>query len=453
MIYEPHKYQQHATQHLLNNKYAALFMEMGLGKTVAALTAVDTLLYETYEATRVLVIAPKFVALNVWPAELEKWEHLTHLSYSIVTGDPGQRVRALKVKADIHIINRENVAWLVQYYQSGWPFDTVIIDELSSFKSAQAQRFKSLRIVRPFIKRVIGLTGTPSPNGLADLWPQIYLLDQGERLGKTLTGFREAYLTPAGHNGYQVYNYKTRPGSEKEIYDRIGDICISMKSKDYLELPGRVEHDINIKLDPATQKKYDDFEREAVLEIEDITAFNAAALTTKLLQFSNGAIYDADRRVHIQHDMKLDALGEIIEAAQGQQVLIFYNYIHDKERIRDRYGARELKTSKDIEDWNKGTVGLMVCHPASAGHGLNLQAGGHIIVWYGLTWSLELYQQANARLDRQGQQRPVMIYKLICSKTMDQDVSRAISRKADGQAALMEAVKAKIDFYRKKIVI
>jgi len=428
-------------------------MEMGLGKTVAALTAVDTLLYETYEATRVLVIAPKFVALNVWPAELEKWEHLTHLSYSIVTGDPGQRVRALKVKADIHIINRENVAWLVQYYQSAWPFDTVIIDELSSFKSAQAQRFKSLRIVRPMIKRVIGLTGTPSPNGLADLWPQIYLLDQGQRLGQTLTAFREAYLTPGQTNGYQVYNYKPRKGAEKEIYDRIGDICISMKSADYLQLPGRIEHEIIIKLDPDVQKKYDDFEREAVLEIEDITAFNAAALTTKLLQFSNGAIYDADRRVHIQHDMKLDALGEIIEAAQGQQVLIFYNYIHDKDRIRERYGARELKDGRDINAWNTGTAGLMVCHPASAGHGLNLQAGGHIIVWYGLTWSLELYQQANARLDRQGQQRPVMVYKLICSKTMDQDVSRAIGRKADGQAALMEAVKAKIDFYRKKSLI
>lgn len=458
MIYEPHNYQRHATEHVINNPYSGLFLEMGLGKTVATLTAISQLMYEDLEVARVLVIAPKFVSLNVWPAELAKWDHLKHLTFSVVTGDPGQRIKALKARADITIINRENVTWLVQYYKTAFPFDMVVIDELSSFKSAEAQRFKSLRIVRPLIKRVVGLTGTPSPNGLPDLWPQIYLLDQGARLGKTLTAFREAFLTPDKQNGYHVLKYKARKGAEQEVYDRIGDICISMKSEDFLTLPGMFEHDYTIVLDKETQDKYDKFEASSVLQLiesgEEITALSAAALTTKLLQCSNGAVYDESREVHKIHDVKLDALGEIIEGAGGQQVLIFYNFIHDKERILERYpGARELKKNKDIDDWNEGKVGLMICHPASAGHGLNLQAGGNIIVWFGLTWSLELYQQANARLYRQGQTRPVMVYRLICQRTMDGDVSRTIAGKADGQRALMDAVKAKIDSYKKKALI
>lgn len=456
MKYNPHPYQQHATDHIINRKAAGLFLEMGLGKTVSTLTAIDTLMYEDFEISKVLVIAPKFVALNVWTTEADKWDHLKHLKLSVITGNPSQRVAALKRKADIYVINRENVVWLVNHYQTAFPFDTVVIDELSSFKSPQAQRFKSLRIVRPLIKRVIALTGTPAPNGLPDLWSQLYLLDQGERLGKTLTAFREAFLVPDKHNGHQVYSWKARKGSEQDIYNRIGDICISMKSADYLQLPERIEHEVIIRFDEETQGKYDQFERNQVLAMltgEEITALNAAALTNKLLQFSNGALYDEQRNVHPVHDVKLEALEEILEQAAGQQVLIFYNYIHDKDRILKRFKARELKTTKDIQDWNNKKVGVMICHPASAGHGLNLQAGGNIIVWFGLTWSLELYEQANARLHRQGQDMPVMVYKLICAETMDQEVAAAISRKADGQNALMQAVKAKIDFYRKKAVI
>lgn len=448
MEYRPHSYQIHATRHIIENKACGLFLDMGLGKTAATLTALDQLIYEDLEVSRPLVVAPKFVALNVWPAEVKKWDHLKHLTISVITGDPRQRVAALKAKADIYVINRENVTWLVNYYQSGWPFDMLVLDELSSFKSAQAQRFKSLRIVRPRIKRVVGLTGTPAPNGLPDLWPQVYLLDQGDRLGKTLTAFREAYLTPDKRSGPQIHSYKVRKGSEKQIYDRIGDICISMKAEDYLALPEKIENDYVIHLDPDLQAKYDRFEADQVTAIADteITAFNAAALVNKLLQFSNGALYDQDRDVHEVHSLKLDALEELLEQAQGQPVLVFYGYIHDRQRILKRFpGTRELKTTKDIEDWNGGKVPVMIAHPASAGHGLNLQAGGSIIIWYGLTWSLELYQQANARLHRQGQTRPVMIYRLICSKTMDTDVARVLARKAAGQAGLMEAVKARIN--------
>ena len=382
MQYLPHKYQDHATDHIVANKYSGLFLEMGLGKTVATLTAISRLIYEDLEVGKVLVIAPKTVALNVWPEEVKKWTHLSHLRLEVVKGDPAQRVACLKRKADIYVIGRDNVAWIVKHYMTAFPFDMVVIDELSSFKDNQSQRFRSLRIVRPLIKRVVGLTGTPAPNGLQDLWPQIYLLDQGERLGKTIGAFREAYLSA------------------------------------------------------------------------DISALNAAALTTKLLQFSNGALYDENRAVHLEHDQKLDALSDIIEEAGDQPVLVFYSYIHDKQRILERFKhARELKTSEDIKAWNSKKVRLMIAHPASAGHGLNLQAGGNIIVWFGLTWSLELYQQANARLDRQGQTKPVMIYKLICAGTMDEEVSAAIDRKADGQSALMAAVKAKIEFYRKKVLI
>lgn len=450
MNYNAHPYQDHATQHIIDNLASGLFMEMGLGKTVATLTATDKLMYEDFAVNKVLVIAPKFVALNVWKQEAQKWDHLKHLTFSIITGDVGQRSRALKAKADIYVINRENVTWLVNFYKTAFPFDMLVIDELSSFKSSQAQRFRSLRIVRPLVKRVVGLTGTPAPNGLVDLWPQVYLLDQGQRLGKTVTGFREAYLTPDKTNGNQVYSYRVRKGAEKEIYDRIGDICISMKSSDYLQLPEKIEHEVVIQLDPVTQAKYDQFEKDQVTEVlsTEITAFNAAALTTKLLQFANGAVYDSEKEVHEIHYTKLEALAELIEQANGQPVLIFYSYQHDENRIAKAFpGARKLKGPKDIQDWNDGKIEIMYAHPASAGHGLNLQAGGNIIIWYGLTWSLELYLQANARLHRQGQTRPVVIYKLICSKTMDQDVSRALAKKTDSQAALMEAVKARIKKY------
>lgn len=453
MKYLPHNYQAHATQHIIDHPAAGLFLEMGLGKTVSTLTAIDRLIYEDLSVDRVLVIAPKFVQLHVWKAEIEKWDHLRHLRLSIVTGDPAQRTRALKAKADIYIINRENVTWLVNHYQTAFPFDMVVIDELSSFKDPGSQRFKSLRIVRPRVKRMVGLTGTPAPNGLPDLWSQLYLLDQGERLGKTLTAYREAYLTPDKTNGAQVYSYRVRKGSEQEIYNRIGDICISMKAEDYLQLPGRLEHEIPIIFPADLQKKYDDFEKEQVLSIlgdEEITAVNAAVLTGKLLQFSSGAVYDENKQAHRLHDLKLDALEQILEEAGDKQVLIFFNFIHSFERIAARFkNVKKLKGAQGIDRWNAGKFGHMACHPASAGHGLNLQAGGHIIVWFDQVWSLEQYQQANARLDRQGQKELVIIYKLISHNTMDQEVTKIRERKADTQEGLMQAVRARIEKYKK----
>jgi len=456
MKYQPYNYQLFAEKHILNHKYSGLFLEMGLGKTVTTLTAIDKLIYERFEVEKVLIIAPKFVALNVWTTEAKKWDHLKHLTFSVVTGDPAQRIRALKMSVDICVINRENVSWLVQYYQSGFPFKMVVIDELSSFKNPQSQRFKALRIIRPLIKRVVGLTGTPIPNGLPDLWSQVYLLDQGQRLGKTLTAYREAFLTVDKRSRGQVFSYKVRPESEKEIYDRIGDICVSMKARDYLELPPRIEQDVIVELPADVQKKYDAFEREQVMLIaeSEITALSAAALINKLLQFSNGAVYDADKAVHHVHDVKLEALEEIIEQAGGQQVLICYNFQHDRNRILNRFkGARQIKTAKDIEDWNNGKAGIMVGHPASMGHGLNLQQGGHILVWFGPTYNSELYDQANARLDRQGQTKPVMIYRLLGQKTMDGEVLRVLLSKAEKQDGLMHAVRAKVEFYRKNAVV
>lgn len=456
MKYQPYNYQVFAGKHIVQNKFCGLFLEMGLGKTVVTLTAIDQLIYERFEVEKVLIIAPKFVALNVWTAEGKKWDHLNHLKFSIITGDPRQRVMALRMEADIYVINRENVSWLVQYYQSGFPFKMVVVDELSSFKNPQSQRFKALRIVRPLIKRLVGLTGTPIPNGLPDLWSQIYLMDQGERLGKTLTAYREAFLTVDKRSRGQVFSYKVRPESEQEIYDRIGDICISMKARDYLELPPRIDQDVIVQLPDDIQKQYDKFEREQIMQIADseITALSAAALITKLLQFSNGAIYDSDRKVQHIHDAKLEALEEIIEQAGGQQVLICYNFVHDLERILKRFpGARKLSSSKDMEDWNKGKAGIMAGHPASMGHGLNLQHGGHILVWFGPTYNSELYDQACARLDRQGQTKPVLIYRLLGRKTMDGDVLDVLLSKTEKQDGLMHAVRAKVDYYKKNVVI
>lgn len=455
MKYNPWPYQEFSTNHILQNLYSGLFLDMGLGKTISTLTAINQLMYEELEVNKVLVIAPKRVAENTWTAEKEKWDHVKHLKISTVLGSERQRKEALKMKADIYVINRENVAWLVGLYQSAFPFDMVVIDELSSFKSPKAIRFKTLRMVRPLVKRVVGLTGTPAPNGLIDLWPQMYLLDQGERLGKSITKFREIYFTPGRRNGHVVFDYRLNQGSEQAIYDKIGDICISMKSEDYLELPERINRTVEIHLSPATHVKYEEFEREQVLALEDldeISAVNAAALTNKLLQFSNGAIYDADKNWHEVHQEKLNALEEIVEAANGQPVLIFYSYKHDLERIVKKlklYKPRKLEGKQDIEDWNGKKIQVLLAHPASAGHGLNLQAGGNIIVWFGLTWSLELYQQANARLDRQGQDKPVIVHHLVVKDTMDEDVIIAIERKRSGQDALLSAVKARISKYRK----
>lgn len=456
MEYKPHGYQAHATEHIVKNPEAGLFMEMGLGKTVATLTAIDRLIYEDFEVDRVLIIAPLRVAEITWTDEIEKWDHLKHLKVVKILGKESARKAALLKKGDIYLINRENVPWLVSYLQGNWIFDMIVVDELSSFKSAKSARFRALRKVRPRSKRVVGLTGTPSPNGLIDLWSQVYLLDMGKRLGQSITNYRNVFFVPGKSNGHVVYNYRLRPESEKAIYDRIGDICISMKAKDYLELPERIDVVKKIEFTEETKKLYHQFERTEILKLAEeteISVANAAALTNKLLQFSNGAVYDENRKVWQLHDEKLDVLEELIEEAGDTPVLVFYSYKHDIDRIKNRLGksAVLLEDSSQISDWNKKKIKILLAHPASAGHGLNMQDGGNVIVWFGLPWSLELYQQAVARLHRQGQRQVVSNYMLVCKGTMDEDVYHALSNKSKGQESLMEAVKAKIAAYLENI--
>lgn len=453
-----HEYQLTSIDHIINNTHCALFLEMGLGKTVSTLTAIEQLMYQELDIASVLVVAPKRVAESVWDAEIEKWDHLKKLTVSKIAGNEKQRRSALQKKADIYTIGRDNIAWLCgQFGGSMVPFDMLVIDELSSFKSPKSVRFKSLRGVQPCFKRVVGLTGTPAPNGLIDLWSQLYLLDRGKRLGKFISHFREDYFRPGKRNGPIVYSYDILSDSEQRIHDKIGDICMSMKAKDYLNLPGRIDNIVKIKFPPDIQKMYDKFEKEQVLSIfgdrdegKEISAVNAAVLSNKLLQFANGAIYDENKKAHIVHDLKIDAIKEIIEDANGKPVLIAWTYQSDRDRLLEalkKYKPKELKTDKDIKDWNAGKIQVMMMHPASGGHGLNLQSGGHIIVWFGQTWSLELEQQFNARLDRQGQKEIVIINKLVACNTIDQDVIRSQERKSEKQDGLMEAVKAKIKKY------
>lgn len=451
-----HNYQTFAVQHIINHPGAGLLLDMGLGKTVSTLTAIKKLMDEYLEVNKVLIIAPKRVAESTWCDEIDKWEHLHGLTVSKIIGNQKQRKAALKATADIYTINRENVVWLVSHLQGYWPFDMVVIDELSSFKSSKSARFRALRLVRPKTNRVVGLTGTPAPNGLIDLWSQIYLLDMGERLGKTITGYRTKYFRPGRTNGQIVFDYKLNNGSEEAIYKQIGDICISMKAEDYLQLPERIDRTVDVHLSEKLTEQYLEFEKEQVLALEnedgDISAVNAAALSNKLLQFSNGAIYDSERNVHEIHSEKLEALEEIVEAANGQPVLVFYSFRHDVSRIMKKlksFHPKEIGGPEDIKAWNVGSLPLLLAHPASAGHGLNLQGGGHIIVWFGLPWSSELYQQANARLYRQGQNKPVIIHHLIAKGTMDEDVMKALANKIDKQDALMQAVKARIQKWRK----
>lgn len=449
-----HEYQKYAVQHIIDHPFCALLLEMGLGKSVSTLTAIKKLMDEYLEVNSVLVIAPKRVAESTWSDEINKWEHLKRLTVSKVLGSAKQRKAALKAKADIYVINRENVVWLVSYLQGHWPFDMVVIDELSSFKSSKAARFRALRLVRPKTNRVVGLTGTPGD--LMALWSQIYLLDMGARLERTITAYRTKYFRPGRTNGQIVFDYKLNNGSEEAIYKRIGDICISMKAEDYLQLPERIDRTVDVHLSEKLTKQYLEFEKEQVLALEnedgDISAVNAAALSNKLLQFSNGAIYDSERNVHEIHSEKLEALEEIVEAANGQPVLVFYSFRHDVSRIMRKlksFHPKEIGGPDDIKAWNDGRLPLLLAHPASAGHGLNLQGGGHIIVWFGLPWSSELYQQANARLYRQGQSKPVIIHHLIAKGTMDEDVMKALGNKIDKQEALMQAVKARIQKWRK----
>ena len=445
MKYKPHNYQQFATDFILNQSICCLMLDMGLGKTVITLTALWQLALDSFDVSRVLVIAPKRVAEDTWPKELAKWEHLSGLTSSLVLGSAAERKAALQRKAFLYIINRENVAWLVINHY--WDFDMVVIDELSSFKSNKAERFKAMKKVRPMVTRIVGLTGTPAPNTLLDLWPQMYLMDMGQRLGRFIGGFRDRFFLPDKRNREIIYSYKPREGAEDAIYALISDICISMKAADYLDMPERIDNRIEVSMSPKERKLYDDFQKDMVLSIgdEELDAANAAALSNKLLQMANGAVYGEDKKVIPIHDRKLDALEDLVEAANGKPLLVAYWYKHDLQRIKARFkNARCIDTAKDIDDWNAGKIPLALIHPASAGHGLNLQDGGCTIVWFGLTWSLELYQQLNARLWRQGQKHTVVIHHIVTKGTHDEDVMRALENKDTRQSALIEAVRARI---------
>lgn len=443
MRFEPHDYQKRAIQMAERQPKLGLFLDMGLGKTVITLTAIRDLVYDSFEVRKVLVIAPKRVAEDTWSREHMKWDHLAELRMSLVAGDRRQRVAALEEDADVYVIGRDNVKWLVEHLAPKWPFDMVVIDELSSFKNPKAVRFKMLRRVIVKSERVIGLTGTPSPNGLMDLWAEIYLLDQGERLGKTLGAYRERYFRPGARNGYTVYRWDPLPSSAGRIRAKLADLCVSMSAEDYLELPERMDNIIHVKLSALERELYRKMEREQLLQLdgEDVVALSAAAVMNKLLQIANGRVYTDEHTVVKVHEEKLDALEEIVDTTDGP-VLVFYSYQHDLEAILERLPeARTLTTQDDIADWNAGGVRILLAHPASVGYGLNLQDGGHVIVWYGLTWSLELYQQANARLHRQGQRMPVIIHHLVADGTVDEQVLKALEKKDTGQAELLAALK------------
>lgn len=450
MRYNAHDYQKYATKFILEHPVAAVFLEMGLGKSVITLTALFDLILDQFVIGKVLVIAPLRVARDTWPSEIQKWDHLKGLTYSVVVGTAAERKAALMRQADVYIINRENVDWLVN--KSGIPFrfDMIVIDELSSFKSYQAKRFKSLLKVRPFVKRIVGLTGTPSSNGLMDLWAEFRVLDLGKRLGRYITHYRNAFFTPDKRNAEIIFSYKPLPGAEEQIYKRIEDITISMKSCDYLKLPECVINEVPVIMSEKEQEVYDSFRDDMVAKIKDkeIDAVNAAVLSGKLLQMANGAVYDDEKNSLLIHDRKLDALEDLIEGANGKPVLVAYWYQHEAERIKSRFDVREIKTSKDITDWNNGDIPVAIIHPASAGHGLNLQTGGSTLIWLGLTWSLELYQQTNARLHRQGQTDTVIIHHIIAKGTIDENVMKALRQKEKTQNALIDAVKANLKVKR-----
>lgn len=465
MRFVPHEYQRYAVEQILRRPRCALFLDMGLGKTVCALTAVRELMYNRFEVSRVLVIAPLRVASVTWPAEIAKWDHLKDLRCVKILGSAQRRKLALRTVGDVYVINRENTQWLVNYcadYLGRWPFDMLIVDESSSFKNPKSKRFRALRKVAPIAKRIVHLTGTPTPNGLLDLWAQIFLLDQGERLGRTVTSYRDRFFD-AGRRSWAnpqvVYEYKPKPFAEREIYRLISDVAISMRAEDYIKMPDRVDNIIKIEMPAKLKKLYDEMAKKAVLEFEEleakkqVTAGSRAVLINKLLQIANGAVYtETGGDVAWVHDLKLELLEEIIEVNEDKPILVFYCYRHDRARILERFKnlqPAEINTAEDVERWNRGEVRLMIAHPASAGHGLNLQAGGNIIVWFGLTWNLEHYLQANARLYRQGQRETVIVHHLILEGTVDEDVMASLKHKRVDQDALIEAVKARIKKYRK----
>ena len=450
MKYKPHEYQSYATEFILSHPISAVFLEMGLGKSVITLSAIFDLCLDSFLVCKVLVIAPLRVARDTWPAEINKWDHLKGLSYSVAVGTEKERIDALKKQSTLYIINRENVDWLV--HKSGIPFhfDMVVIDELSSFKSYGAKRFKSLLKVRPSVKRIVGLTGTPSSNGLMDLWAEFRILDLGQRLGRYISHYRNTYFKPDKRNAQIIFSYKPLPGAEEEIYKQISDITISMKSTDYLTMPEYVSNEVFVTLSDKEWRVYSDFKEDMVANLgdEEIDAVNAAVLSGKLLQMANGAVYDSENKAHVIHEKKLDALEDLIEGANEKPVLVAYWYKHDLERIKERFPVRQIQSSKDIENWNDGKIPIAVIHPASAGHGLNLQSGGSTLIWFGLTWSLELYQQTNARLYRQGQKNTVIVHHIITKNTIDEDVLLALSRKEKTQDSLIDAVKANLEVMR-----
>ena len=446
MQYNPHEYQTYAINFILEHPVAAVLLEMGLGKSVITLTAIYELMLNRFEVQKVLVIAPLRVARDTWPAEIEKWEHLTGLTYSVAIGTEAERLAALRRPAHLYLINRENVDWLITISGIPFDFDMVVIDELSSFKSHAAKRFKSLLKVRPTVKRMVGLTGTPSSNSLMDLWAEFRILDMGQRLGRYITHYRNNFFVPDKRNQQMIFSYKPKPGAEDAIYKLISDITISMKSADFLKMPECIINEVPVALSGKEWSVYQVLKEDMVVDLktEEIDAVNAAALSGKLLQMANGAVYNEEKEVIRIHDRKLDALEDLIEGANGKPVLVAYWYNHDLQRIKQRFSVREIKTSQDIKDWNNGEIPVAVIHPASAGHGLNIQFGGSTIIWFGLTWSLELYQQTNARLWRQGQNDTVVIHHIIAKDTIDEDVMAALRKKEKIQSALIESVKARI---------
>ena len=449
MKFIPHDYQKYAIDYIETKPISAVLLDMGLGKTVITLTALNDLLFDSFQIHKVLVIAPLRVARQTWSDEIGKWDHLSGLRYSIAVGTEKERLDALRAKADIYIINRENVQWMIDTIR--FDFDMVVVDELSSFKNHQAKRFRSLMKVRPKVKRIVGLTGTPTANGLMDLWAEFRLLDMGERLGRFIGQYRTAYFKPDKMNGQIVYSYKPLPGAEKRIYEKISDITISMKALDYLHMPDCIPSRYEVEMSAPERELYDMLRKNLLIPLKDgdIDAANAASLTGKLLQMSNGAVYDENGKARIIHDHKLEALEDLIEAANGQPVLVAYWFKHDRQRImehlaKQKIPVRDIKSSTDIKDWNAGKIPVALIHPASAGHGLNIQQGGHILIWFGLTWSLELYQQTNARLWRQGQTDVVTIHHIITKDTVDEDVMAALEQKDMTQEKLISAVKAQL---------
>lgn len=447
MKYKPHSYQEYTIKYIEAHPISALLIDMGLGKTSITLTAIRNLLFDSFEVCNVLVIAPLRVAKNTWTDKIKKWEHLSTLTYSLIIGNENERLSALNEQTDIYIINRENVDWLVNKSGYKFDFDMVVIDELSSFKNHQSKRFKSLMKVRPLVKRIVGLTGTPSSNGLMDLFAEFKILDMGKRLGYFIGQYRNTYFKPDKMNGPIVYSYKPLPNAENAIYEKISDITVSMKANEYLKMPELLTSNYVVELSNSEKNQYDEMKKSLVLEITDgeITASNAASLSNKLCQLSNGAIYDDEQNIVEIHDRKLEALEDIIESMNGKPLLIAYWYRHDLERIKSRFSVREIKTSEDISDWNDGKIPVALIHPASAGHGLNLQNGGSTLVWFGLTWSLELYQQTNARLYRQGQKNTVVIQHIITKGTIDEQILKALQKKNKTQADLIDAVRANLE--------